>query len=188
MRARNIVSLLVLTGLLAACAHKPCDNGVSRQCQQLRTEYVNELDKRDIKVARLVSKTLIFLPSDKIFADNTAELSARGQRDLNEVIIYLRIYPGAKIKVSAYTDNVMPAKLRNKLSERQAREVAGYLWSEGIPAKYQRLNYHGRGDKNPITSNRYYIGMAENRRVVITVHPSCCQAVGAGAGGDKNVK
>ena len=183
-RIKIILPILLSTGLLAACSKPPCFDGASAQCQQIRDNHINGLNKRGVQVVRLIAKTLVFLPSDKIFSDNSAKLSANGEYLLNNVTVFLRSYPGAKFKVSAYTDNVLPKKIRNKLSQEQAREVAGYLWTNNIPAKYQRLHFGGRGDKTPIASNKYYFGSAENRRVVITIIPYCCQVKSA----DKNSK
>ncbi len=66
-------------------------------------------------------------------------------------------------EIGGHTDNVGQAAANQKLSERRAKAVAGFLSSKGVDAKL--LSTKGYGDTTPIGDNATAEGKAKNRRI-----------------------
>jgi OOP family OmpA-OmpF porin len=66
-----------------------------------------------------------------------------------------------------HTDSIGTDAYNQKLSLRRAEAVKAYLISKGIDAK--RVYTEGKGEKQPVTSNKTSAGRAKNRRVEVEV-------------------
>ena len=66
-----------------------------------------------------------------------------------------------------HTDSIGTEAYNLKLSERRAQAVKAYLVSKGIDAS--RIYSEGKGEAQPIASNKTAEGRAKNRRVDIEV-------------------
>ena len=67
--------------------------------------------------------------------------------------------------VVGHTDSSGSDAYNQKLSERRAQTVAGYLEGKGIAVG--RLTASGAGESEPIADNKTKEGRAQNRRVVL---------------------
>jgi uncharacterized repeat protein (TIGR01451 family) len=87
--------------------------------------------------------------------------------------LWIREHPGWTILIEGHTDNVPIASARFpsnlELSIARARSVFQILRMNGIPE--DRMDYTGRGDREPVSSNADEAGRALNRRVEIRVVP-----------------
>jgi peptidoglycan-associated lipoprotein len=112
---------------------------------------------------------VITLPSDALFGTQS-NLQAGAEAILNSIVADLRTYPGASIRVAAYTDPQTDAAGDRTRSFAQAQAVKQYL--SGVLGND---NFHwvaiGYGNRNPIAANDSPANRQRNRRVEITIDP-----------------
>ena len=95
----------------------------------------------------------VLKPAGKATPDELAQLI----KDINlEVVVAV-----------GHTDSIGTEAYNLKLSERRAQAVKAYLVSKGIDAS--RIYTEGKGEAQPIASNKTAEGRAKNRRVDIEV-------------------
>lgn len=81
---------------------------------------------------------------------------------LEQVVAVLADEPGLRIRVEGHTDDVGPAAVNQRLSQRRAEAVRAYLVARGVsPGRVEAAGY---GAARPLTSNRTALGRARNRR------------------------
>ncbi len=120
----------------------------------------------------------IYIPSDKLFDVNTADLLPRAPRILDSVVAVLERKPDNNIMISGNTSGFDRPRRELRLSQQRAKVVAAYLWSAGLSQfkekseETRRLNYVGYGDFFPISSDLTNKGIRENSRIQITSYPS----------------
>jgi OOP family OmpA-OmpF porin len=89
-------------------------------------------------------------------------------KELPKAVVFVKKYPGAKIKLDGYTDNVGTEEYNLKLSERRAEAVMDYLIKEaGVFSS--KITAVGHGMADPIADNKTSEGRAKNRRVEISI-------------------
>ena len=76
-------------------------------------------------------------------------------------------YPEITVTVTGHTDNVGKPANNQALSQRRADNIKAMLVGKGIDGS--RIRAIGRGDKDPIASNKTKEGRAKNRRIEITI-------------------
>ena len=122
----------------------------------------------------------IYLPTDRLFISNTAELSPHASATLDSVVTVLKRYPQNNVLVSGNTSGFYRSPWEQKLSERRAKVISAYLWQAGITEfkdqsnSLRRVTYVGHGDYFPIASNLRNDGIRANSRVQITSYPDEC--------------
>lgn len=120
----------------------------------------------------------IYMPTDKLFEPNTAELTPEANSVLDSAVTVLKRYPNNNILISGNTSGFDRPKRERALSLKRARVVSAYLWENGIndfkePGNDMRkLDYVGYGDYFPIASSLTNTGIRENSRIQITSYPS----------------
>jgi len=92
-------------------------------------------------------------------------LNAPDKNALEKLIKQLKKHPSAKVSLTGYADSSGPEAYNLKLSKRRAQTVKKHLIANGIDA--DRLICDGKGEANPIASNKTKEGRAQNRRVEI---------------------
>ncbi|MEK7254058.1 MAG: OmpA family protein, partial [Bacteroidota bacterium] len=88
---------------------------------------------------------------------------------LNQVVELMTRYPGYKLAIDGYTDNVGNDFANQQLSEGRAKTCYDYLVSKGINKSL--LTYKGHGESRPIADNSTSTGRQRNRRVEFTLSP-----------------
>ena len=117
---------------------------------------------------QIVTKTFEFQRLDsKTFANDSAELSAEKKAQLNDLVIFMKEHPQAKVEVTGHTDSSGPEVYNQKLSEKRAQAVAAVLEEKGIAA--YRIKATGQGESSPVASNKTAEGREQNRRVEIVI-------------------
>ena len=71
--------------------------------------------------------------------------------------------PTIKVIITGHTDNVASDKYNLKLSEGRAKAVYDEMVRRGIDPK--RMKWQGKGEREPIDTNKTEEGRAANRRV-----------------------
>ena len=113
---------------------------------------------------------VITLSGSSLFGSNqSSSLLPVAKATLKQVADALLEQGDAKIIVEAHTDSRGSAVQNQEVSALRAREVRGYLISQGIPTA--NIQASGIGEERPVASNDTAEGRANNRRVEIVVSP-----------------
>ena len=100
------------------------------------------------------------------FASGRHELPDTALRQLDSfAAAWLRLLPGIKIRITAYTDSVGSPARNLALSERRARAVWDALVQRGLPAAKMSIAYFG--EANPAAGNTSEEGRQRNRRATL---------------------
>jgi outer membrane protein OmpA-like peptidoglycan-associated protein len=132
----------------------------------------NQMDKQaeeikkavpDAEVIRVGEGIMVEFNSSILFAFGKSTLTNEAQRNLDEFLKVLEIYPETDIEVQGHTDNVGSEAFNQTLSEQRAATVSNYLVNRGIRA--HRLTIIGYGELLPKYLNDTDAGREKNRRV-----------------------
>jgi outer membrane protein OmpA-like peptidoglycan-associated protein len=145
----------------------------ARQLAAAAESEKNELREKLQKQLSLILETketargLIVSMPDVLFDFNQSTLRAGAREKLAKVAGVLLAYPDLQVEVEGHTDNVGTDDYNQRLSERRAESVRGYLTQQGIPAA--SIAARGFGESRPVVSNDADAGRQQNRRVELVV-------------------
>lgn len=111
---------------------------------------------------------VITLSGSVLFATNAHTLLPIAKEKLREVARALLEQGASSIVVEGHTDSRGSAEKNQQLSLMRAREVRGFLVSQGIPTS--SIDAAGVGEERPVASNETAEGRANNRRVEIVIN------------------
>ncbi len=97
------------------------------------------------------------------FNFDSAKIRANAKGKLDRVADLLKEYDQQDVVVVGHTDSTGPEAYNKGLSERRAVSVKKYLVGAGVSAA--RLSTAGKGESEPLVSNKSRAGRAVNRRV-----------------------
>jgi outer membrane protein OmpA-like peptidoglycan-associated protein len=110
-------------------------------------------------------RTFVF--DNLVFQTGSNEISADSKATVDAVVLVLKAFPTAKVKLVGYTDNSGDPAANVTLSQTRATKVADSMAALGVdPA---RITAAGEGDANPIADNSTEQGRAQNRRTELVV-------------------
>jgi outer membrane protein OmpA-like peptidoglycan-associated protein len=135
------------------------------QTQQMREQLKNQLNA--VLETRETARGLIVNMSDVLFDFNKYTLKPDAREKLAKVSGILLSYPGLKLQVEGYTDNVGSDDYNQKLSQERADAVGGYLVTQGVAQT--DISAAGYGKSDPVADNSSASGRAQNRRVQLVV-------------------
>jgi outer membrane protein OmpA-like peptidoglycan-associated protein len=131
-------------------------------------EIQQSLQGTGIEVQRTAKNTLnLRMPSKVTFDIDSATLTPKAQKALNNVARVLNNYPESTIKVTGHTDDTGSDSHNQTLSENRAASVANYLAEKGVSDS--RLSQSGMGETMPKFPNDSEENRAKNRRVEIAI-------------------
>ena len=97
------------------------------------------------------------------FENNSYKVKKESFDNIYNYADFLKKYTNYSAKIVGYTDSIGSAAYNQKLSEKRANEVQRMLIESGVnPAQ---LSAEGRGEANPVASNKTAQGRAQNRRI-----------------------
>jgi chemotaxis protein MotB len=132
------------------------------------------IDAKKLKVKIRNGSMVIEMPSAILFPSGIADLSEDGQETLRTVANVLATIGDRKFQVAGHTDNApkkyMKFKNNWELSSARALSVVQFLQENNVPPKF--LSAAGYGENQPISDNKTEGGMAQNRRIEITLMPN----------------
>jgi OOP family OmpA-OmpF porin len=109
----------------------------------------------------------VTLSAETLFDFDKAVVKAEGRRRLDELAANLATLNVDAIIAIGHTDSIGSEAYNQRLSLRRAQAVKAYLVSKGIASN--RVAAEGKGEKQPVASNRTREGRAKNRRVEVEV-------------------
>ena len=104
--------------------------------------------------------------SDVLFDTGEYSLKPGAREKLAKVVEVLRSYPGLKIEIAGYTDDVGGDAMNQILSEHRAEAVRDYVASQGMT---NSVSAKGFGNTLPLASKETSAGRQQNRRVELLV-------------------
>ena len=107
----------------------------------------------------------VTLDTDTYFDFDKSTLKPEGRRKLDELASRIASMQLEVVVATGHTDWTGTDAYNQKLSERRARAVKNYLMEKGLPA--DRIFTDGKGEKQPVASNKTREGRAKNRRVEV---------------------
>jgi outer membrane protein OmpA-like peptidoglycan-associated protein len=117
---------------------------------------------------------VITFGASDLFGFNSATLTPKARASLDQqVVSRVRSLKLNSVKVDGYTDHLGRDDYNQKLSERRAEAVKGYLASQGVEAS--KIQATGHGEANPVKTctqkNRKALidCLAPNRRVEVRI-------------------
>ncbi|HTJ98444.1 MAG TPA: OmpA family protein [Bordetella sp.] len=105
--------------------------------------------------------------ADTFFDFDKSTLKPEGRKLLDQVAQQAQSINLETIIAVGHTDSIGTEAYNQKLSERRAASVKTYLVSKGVPA--DRIYTEGKGESQPVASNKTAQGRAQNRRVEIEI-------------------
>ena len=109
----------------------------------------------------------VTLAADVLFDFDKAVLKNEGKAKLDDLATKVNAINLEVVIAIGHTDSIGADAYNQKLSVRRAESVKAYLVSKGVAPN--RIYTEGKGEKQPVASNKTKDGRAKNRRVEIEV-------------------
>jgi OOP family OmpA-OmpF porin len=117
--------------------------------------------------APVAAASKVTYAADAFFDFDKSVVKPAGKAKLDDLIAKVKGINLEVIIAVGHTDSVGSDAYNQKLSVRRAEAVKAYLVSKGI--EKNRIYTEGKGEKQPVASNKTKEGRAKNRRVEIEV-------------------
>jgi outer membrane protein OmpA-like peptidoglycan-associated protein len=157
----------------AAAARAQAQQAAAEQAAQQATQQTEQMRERlrdqlnQVLQTQESARGLIVNMSDVLFDFGKYTLKPDAQVKLAKVSGILLTYPGLKLQVEGYTDNVGSDEYNLKLSQERADAVQAFLVSQGVQP--DNISGQGYGKAQPVADNSTNAGRAQNRRVELVV-------------------
>jgi OOP family OmpA-OmpF porin len=109
----------------------------------------------------------VTLAADVLFDFDKAVLKNEGKAKLDDLATKVKAINLEVVIAIGHTDSIGADAYNQKLSVRRAESVKAYLVSKGVAPN--RIYTEGKGEKQPVASNKTADGRQKNRRVEIEV-------------------
>jgi OOP family OmpA-OmpF porin len=109
----------------------------------------------------------VTLAADVLFDFDKSVVKPAGKAKLDELATKVRAINLEVVIAIGHTDSIGSDAYNQKLSVRRAESVKAYLVSKGVEPN--RIYTEGKGEKQPVASNKTKDGRQKNRRVEIEV-------------------
>jgi len=117
--------------------------------------------------AKVPASKKVAFAADAFFDFDKSVLKPAGKSSLDKLVQDTGTIDLEVIIATGHTDSIGSDAYNQKLSMRRAAAVKAYLVSKGVDSK--KVFTEGKGEKQPVASNKTKEGRAKNRRVVIEV-------------------
>jgi OmpA-OmpF porin, OOP family len=99
------------------------------------------------------------------FGTDSNKVDAQGSAKVAAFADFLKASPAYNANIIGHTDSTASDVYNQKLSEKRAEKVKSMLVENGVDAS--RLTTSGKGESQPVASNKTKAGRAENRRIEV---------------------
>jgi outer membrane protein OmpA-like peptidoglycan-associated protein len=128
---------------------------------QLLEQFNRILETRD------TARGLVVNMGDVLFDFGKYDLRPDAREKLAKLSGIILGHPGLNLAIEGHTDNVGNDEVNQKLSEKRAEAVRGYLIEQGLADN--TVTSYGFGKTSPVADNSSAAGRQKNRRVEIVV-------------------
>lgn len=129
-----------------------------RELRQIEGIDVTRTDEDELRVT---------MRNEILFDFDSSALRSSSRDELREMASVFNRYDDTTIVVQGHTDSTGSAAYNQRLSERRANSVTGYLETLGV--RGSRIDAIGYGESRPKATNSSASGRQQNRRVEIYV-------------------
>lgn len=133
----------------------------------LSAQLQNDYSAGQAQVLKVGNEIKVTYSSDALFGVGGEELLPGSQDLLNPLVLAIKSYPTAAVRVDSFSDKSGNVEKNLMYSEQRAQNVMRYCVSAGIAA--DKLSGQGYGGSYPVAANDSAEGRMLNRRVVITI-------------------
>ena len=155
--------------LIGAGAGALAGGAVGYYMDQQEAKLRAQLQGTGVSVTRIGDDIVLNMPGGITFQSDSADLRPDFFDVLNSVVLVLNEYSSTNIEVIGHTDSTGSADYNQRLSEKRAATVGGYLESAGVAQP--RIRIIGLGESQPIATNDSAEGRQQNRRVELRLSP-----------------
>ena len=110
---------------------------------------------------------VVTLSSGVFFDVGKSALKKGAQATLSRIADQLKSDPNVKVSVEGHTDSTGSKAKNEELSQKRADAVRDYLVGAGVAA--DRVTAVGRGEEEPVATNKTAAGRQQNRRVELVI-------------------
>ena len=110
-------------------------------------------------------KASITIQAEALFDFDKSVLKPAGKKSIDEAVAKMKDLDIEMVIATGHTDSKGTDAYNQKLSERRATTVKEYMVSKGVPAA--KITTLGKGETQPVASNKANAGRVKNRRVDI---------------------
>jgi len=141
-------------------------NYMDKQQRKLERQLAAERRADDIQLTRVDEDTIrLDVSSEASFAVNSASVQPGFRNSLNKMSSIIAEYEKTAVHIVGHTDSTGSANYNQRLSEQRASSVTRHLGSNGV--LQSRMRAAGRGENQPVSTNKTAAGRSDNRRVEI---------------------
>jgi len=107
----------------------------------------------------------VVIQADALFDFDKSVLRPDGKKAIDDALAKIQGTDLEMVIATGHTDSIGTEQYNQRLSERRAEAVKQYLESKGIPAS--KITTIGKGESQPVATNKTKEGRQKNRRVDI---------------------
>jgi outer membrane protein OmpA-like peptidoglycan-associated protein len=133
------------------------------EARQLRMQQ--ELAR--IAATKAESRGIVVTLPGIFFDPGKSQLKAGAKKTLGRIAEQLKTDNAIRISIEGHTDSTGKPEKNMAISEKRAQAVREYLVSQGVPA--DRIVASGKGDAEPVATNKTVAGRQQNRRVELVI-------------------
>jgi outer membrane protein OmpA-like peptidoglycan-associated protein len=166
----QLIILSVTTLFLNACAQNLTEINTPsiKPCIIPSDRPDNAMGRLGIQTIHIGDTYRIIVPVDPVFNIRSAEIQQAAYPGLTMLSQHIKRAIPACITVTGYTDSLGSYPDDQWLSEKQARSLITYFWTQGVPHECLKPVGIGKDDAYTVASNRSVEGAVANRRIEIT--------------------
>lgn len=161
-RSDNTVVGAIIGAAVGGAAGALIGRHMDKQAEELKN------DLKGATVERVGEGILITFDSGLLFGFDSHALQSETRSNLVELATTLNKYDDTDILIEGHTDSTGDDKYNQKLSDRRADEVKGFLVDQQV--KGSRIVTKGYGETQPLASNDTEAGKQSNRRVEVAIY------------------
>ena len=110
-------------------------------------------------------KQSITIQAEALFDFDKSVLKPAGKKSIDDAVAKMQRVDVEMVIATGHTDSIGTDAYNQRLSERRATSVKEYMVSKGIPSA--KITTLGKGETQPVATNKTKEGRAKNRRVDI---------------------
>ena len=140
---------------------------IGKKMDKQKKELENSVPDAKIETINNGEALRVTFDSGILFATNSSALGSASKHSLSNFAVSLRNNPDTYLRIVGHTDSTGGADLNQTLSEKRAQSVFDFLRGQGV--NIGRMNYEGKGYREPVADNSTASGRQQNRRVEILI-------------------